>query len=341
MLRMMLAAAVLLILGAPPALAQGVLGTSGDTPRESSAPVETAPEASILTRAILYVQTEQQRLHRALAGAIRTLRDEGSLTAASALISLSFIYGLFHAVGPGHGKAVLSAYLLTQPTALRRSLALAAASSFMQGVTAIVIVFGAVAVFGLALRSSGEVVQWLEAASFALVAAVGLWLAWRAGRSLATHLGLTTHTSHTHTHHHAHHDHEHAHGACGHAHVPTPHQAMQAGSLREMGAIVMSIGIRPCTGAVLVLVFAQAVGMTMAGIAAVLAMSAGTALAVALIALAAVGARDGAWFVTRLDNARVAVAMQGIAFAGGIILALLGTLLAIASATAGPATLLL
>ena len=116
---------------------------------------------------------------------------------------------------------------------------------------------------------------------------------------------------------------------------------MQAGSLKEMAAIVASIGIRPCTGAVLVLVFAQAIGMPFAGIAAVLAMSAGTALAVALIALAAVSARDGAWFVTRLDDVRIAVAMQGLALVGGIALALLGTLLAFASATAGPATLLL
>lgn len=322
------------------AQAQGILGAPPDGAPPAAAEDKqeaSGAEPSFLTRTIVYIQTEQQRLHRALAGAIRAVREEGSIAAAWGLISLSFLYGLFHAAGPGHGKAVLSAYLLTQPTALKRSLALAAASSFMQGVTAIVIVFGAIAIFGLALRSSGAVVQWLEAASFGLVAAVGVWLAWRAGRALAARFGLAPAG---HDHHHHHHSSDHGH-ACGHAHVPAPHQAMEAGSLREMAAIVMSIGIRPCTGAVLVLVFAQAVGMAWAGIAAVLAMSAGTALAVALIALAAVGARDGAWVVTRLDDARIALAMQGIALAGGLVLALLGTLLAFASATAGPGTLLL
>lgn len=108
---------------------------------------------------------------------------------------------------------------------------------------------------------------------------------------------------------------------------------MNAGSLREMIGIVLSIGIRPCSGAILVLVFAQVLGMTFAGIAAVLAMSAGTAIAVALIALAAVGLRDGAWALTRLDNARVEVAAHGLAILGGLLLLVMGTLFAFASAT--------
>ncbi|GAA6156987.1 membrane protein [Pyruvatibacter sp. HU-CL02332] len=322
--------------------------------RQETAPVETAEtpvntevEASFLTRTILYIQSEQQRLHRSLAGAIRTLKDEGSASAAWALIALSFLYGVFHAAGPGHGKAVLSTYLVTQPTALKRSLLLAAASSFMQGVTAIVVVTVIIAIFGLALRTSGVIVQWLEAASFALVAVVGLWLVWRSAKALAPRFGFSLgapgHHHHDHAHGHAHshdhhhdhdHDHDHEHGPdCGHTHFPTPEESMNAGSLREMVGIVLSIGIRPCSGAILVLVFAQVLGMTFAGIAAVLAMSAGTAIAVALIALAAVGLRDGAWALTRLDDARVEVAVHSLAVLGGMLLLVMGTLFAIASAT--------
>ncbi|WP_422363221.1 nickel/cobalt transporter [Pyruvatibacter mobilis] len=319
-----------------PALAQ--LGTDrSTTPQVTETPVS---EPSFLTQTILYIQAEQQRLHRALAGAIRTLKAEGSVTAAWALISLSFLYGVFHAAGPGHGKAVLSTYLVTQPTALKKSLALAAASSFMQGVTAIVVVLGVLTVLGVALRSSGMIVQWLEAASFALVACVGAWLIWRSLRVLFPQLvpagGGHHHHHHDHGHGHGHgHHHDHdcdAHG-CGHTHMPTPQQASAAGSLREMAGVVFSIGVRPCSGAILVLVFAQVAGMTLAGIAAVLAMSAGTALAVALIALAAVGLRDGAWAVTRLDDARVEKAVHGLAIAGGVVLVLMGSLFAYASAT--------
>ena len=297
-------------------------------------------EASFLTQTILYIQTEQQRLHRSLAGAIRTLKDEGSTAAAWTLIALSFLYGVFHAAGPGHGKAVLSAYLVTQPTALKRSLLLAAASSFMQGITAIVLVTGVIAIFGLALRSSGVIVQWLEAASFALVADVGLWLIWRSAKALAPRFGFDMGAAGHHHHHHGHddhghiHDHDHQHGEdCGHTHFPTPAESMQAGSLREMIGIVLSIGIRPCSGAILVLVFAQVLGMTLAGIAAVLAMSAGTAIAVALIALAAVGLRDGAWALTRLDDTRIEVAVHSLAVIGGFLLLVMGTLFAYASAT--------
>ncbi|MEO0962200.1 MAG: nickel/cobalt transporter [Pseudomonadota bacterium] len=325
--------------------------------RPAAAPVESTEtpasagaDASFLTQTILYIQSEQQRLHRSLAGAIRALKEEGSASAAWALIALSFLYGVFHAAGPGHGKAVLSAYLVTQPTALKRSLLLAAASSFMQGITAIVVVTGIIVVFGLALRTSGVIVQWLEAASFALVAVVGLWLIWRSAKALAPRFGLSLGSSgHTHSHHHGHdhnhnhghdhgHHHDHDHGPdcgsdCGHTHFPTPEESMNAGSLREMIGIVLSIGIRPCSGAILVLVFAQVLGMTFAGIAAVLAMSAGTAIAVALIALAAVGLRDGAWALTRLDDARVEVGVHGLAILGGFLLLVMGTLFAIASAT--------
>lgn len=325
-----------------PALAQ--LGTDRSTNPQVTE--TTASDPSFLTQTILYIQAEQQRLHRALAGAIRTLKAEGSVTAAWALISLSFLYGVFHAAGPGHGKAVLSTYLVTQPTALKKSLALAAASSFMQGVTAIVVVMGVLTVLGVALRSSGMIVQWLEAASFALVACVGAWLIWRSLRVLFPQLvpagGGHHHHHHDHGHGHAHdHDHDHAHHhdhdcdahGCGHTHMPTPQQASAAGSLREMAGVVFSIGVRPCSGAILVLVFAQVAGMTLAGIAAVLAMSAGTALAVALIALAAVGLRDGAWAVTRLDDARVEKAVHWLAIAGGVVLVLMGSLFAYASAT--------
>lgn len=306
-------------------------------------PANTDENGSFLTQTILYIQSEQQRLHRSLAGAIRALKDEGSATAAWTLIALSFLYGIFHAAGPGHGKAVLSAYLVTQPTALKRSLLLAAASSFMQGITAIVVVTGIIVIFGLALRTSGVIVQWLEAASFALVAVVGLWLIWRSAKALAPRFGFTLGSSgHTHAHGHGHghdhhehdHGHDHEHGPdCGHTHFPTPEESMKAGSLREMVGIVLSIGIRPCSGAILVLVFAQVLGMTFAGIAAVLAMSAGTAIAVALIALAAVGLRDGAWALTRLDDARVEVGVHSLAILGGLLLLVMGTLFAIASAT--------
>lgn len=340
MLALMLLSSVLPAM--TPALAQ--LGTDRNTTPQVTE--TTASEPSFLTQTILYIQAEQQRLHRALAGAIRTLKAEGSVTAAWALISLSFLYGVFHAAGPGHGKAVLSTYLVTQPTALKKSLALAAASSFMQGVTAIVVVLGILTVLGVALRSSGMIVQWLEAASFALVACVGAWLIWRSLRVLFPQLvpagGGHHHHHHDHGPGHAHdHEHDHAHHhdhncgthGCGHTHMPTPQQASAAGSLREMAGVVFSIGVRPCSGAILVLVFAQVAGMTLAGIAAVIAMSAGTALAVALIALAAVGLRDGAWAVTRLDDARVEKAVHGLAIAGGVVLVLMGSLFAYASAT--------
>ena len=72
----------------------------------------------------LEIQTLQRDLHRQLAAAIQAVRREGA-AAAGTLVVLSFLYGVFHAVGPGHGKVIISTYLLTQESQLRRGVVLA------------------------------------------------------------------------------------------------------------------------------------------------------------------------------------------------------------------------
>lgn len=275
-------------------------------PEASSGQSPSGPWQDLL----IYIHQMQGDLHRRLAGAVRALRGDATGEAAVFLLVLSFLYGVFHAAGPGHGKAVISTYLLANESVVRRGVALAFLAAFMQGLTAIALV-GLLAVLldmgGLRVTASVGV---LESASYALVALVGFWLLWSLLRPLSG-LGRATQA--------------HGHGAdCGHNHAPDPALLSPGGLLSKGWGIVTAIGLRPCSGAVLVLLFTLAQGVFVAGIAATAAMSLGTAVTVSSLAL------------LTLWSKRLAVAAMGqrshwvdtfyrlLGFGGATLLILLG-----------------
>jgi nickel/cobalt transporter (NicO) family protein len=256
------------------------------------------------TRAIAWIITTQRELHQALATALRAVQTDGSI-AAPALVWLGFLYGVFHAAGPGHGKIVITTYLATQKESLGRGIALAATSSLVQGATAIAAVFTTVLLLEQTTRQSQRLAGQIELVSFALVAALGAFLVLRHARRLYQAKTTTPCSS------------------CGHHHSPAPDKT---GFL----AAILSIGLRPCTGAILVLVLAIALDLRTAGIAAVIAMSAGTALTTAALATLATLARDQA---TRLathldtDTTRLTRIADTIALIGGLALLAMGAAL--------------
>ncbi|MGK9168801.1 hypothetical protein KXR53_20975 [Inquilinus limosus] len=271
--------------------------------------------AAAIRAGLPLAMTAQDELHRRLAGALRAVREDGA--AAWGLVALSFAYGVFHAVGPGHGKAVISTYLATQRSRPGHALLLAALSSLAQGAAAILLVELAIGLLGLPFRRAEAAGNDLEAAGFALVALIGAYLGlshglrlWR-GRSGGAA----------------------GHGACGHDHGWTPgHPEHDAGpaSLRRLLGIVVSVGIRPCNGAILVLVLSRALQLRWTGIAAVLAMSVGTAATVYALALLSQHARRTALRLLAAlpeGSARQGAIADAMGLLGGLILLTLGLLL--------------
>ncbi|TLF50624.1 sodium:proton antiporter [Halomonas urmiana] len=253
----------------------------------------------------------QRDLHRALTEAVTTLAAVPSATAWLSLLGLSFGYGVFHAAGPGHGKAVLGTYLLSQGGALRRALLLSCLASLLQALVAIALVTVLVHGLGWLTRQAMGSVVWLEQASYLLVAMLGLWLCWRAlARSRLPWQAAA-------------HDHEHDHHECDCAHHLTPQQAED---WRSALAVVASIGMRPCSGSVLLVGAASLLGHYWAGVLAVLAMAVGTALTVSALALASVMARR--WAEGRLQRSLqgsgIARCLRLAGFAGGLLILLLG-----------------
>jgi ABC-type nickel/cobalt efflux system permease component RcnA len=300
--------------------------------RPSAAPLQArGPFGSLLS----WVAQTQQKMQRQLANAVKRLKQGNALGAGLFLAGLSFVYGVVHAAGPGHGKAIISSYVIANEETVRRGILISFLAAGLQGLTAVALV----GIMLIALNATGfQVNDWvkqLETVSYGLVFLVGFYLLvtvlirlWRRrqSREEAAH-------DHGHHHHHHHHDHDHENcEACGH--IVDARDVAGPLSWRKILAVVVSVGIRPCSGAVLVLIFALTQGLFWAGVAATFAMAFGTAITVAVLATLALGSRE---LALRLGggNARWVDAVWTISAIGGAFLVMMLGLLMFA-ASLGP-----
>jgi ABC-type nickel/cobalt efflux system permease component RcnA len=298
-----------------------------------------------------WLLARQSEFYREISSTIRAAKSDGS--AVWTLLTISFAYGIFHAAGPGHGKAVISSYLVANQETARRGIALSFASALMQSLVAVAIVAVCAWLLNATAKTMCSAEKAIEIASYALIAAFGARLVWTKGGSFIRALQVSqpvpamaavAHHHHDHSHHHDHHHHDDAHGHahaqghvhadrhahdhshahdehCGHSHGPEPAELAGPGGWRRGLAAIFAVGVRPCSGAILVLVFALAQGLFWAGIAATLVMGIGTAITVATIAVIAVTAKDLARRLSSGSEGGGTLFMRGIEFgAAGLVL---------------------
>ncbi len=345
-------AAILLLPSAIDAVAQG---TPFGMPRPTAKP---APPPDGIVGWILAKQAEFSLAMRAM---LRNAKADGS--AVWGLLGLSFLYGIFHAAGPGHGKAVISSYVVANHETWRRGVVLSFASAFLQAFVAVAFVVIAAWVFNATMATMCTSERYIEIVSYALIALIGLRLVWVKGRAMfSTWRGMSRplhavgaavtphdhkHGDHHHDHKHDHgdhhhhhddghhhHDHHHHHGdehasAWGHAHGPEPQDLAGPGGWRRGLSAIVAVGLRPCSGAILVLVFALAQGMLWAGVAATFVMGLGTAITVAAIATVAVGARELAGRFASSQSGYGMLALRGLETAAAVVILAFGSLLLI------------
>jgi nickel/cobalt exporter len=316
-----------------------------------------------------WILAKQAEFYRMMSGTIRAAKSDGS--AAWTLLGISFLYGIFHAAGPGHGKAVISSYLVANNETWKRGVALSFASAIVQAFTAIAIVGVAAILLGATAKMMGDTVRVIEEVSYALIILIGLRLLWVKGRAFLRllrerpHDHDHTHHAHAHVHAHAdHHDHAHnhhdhghddhkhdhapahAHGhgpdhhhhghdhdhddeghAWGHAHAPEPSELGGKHWLRRGLAAIVAVGLRPCSGAIIVLVFALAQGLFWVGVASTFVMGLGTAITVATIATIAVGARGFAGRIAKAKPGAGLLLLRGLETAAAVVIVAFGGLL--------------
>jgi ABC-type nickel/cobalt efflux system permease component RcnA len=281
-----------------------------------------------------WILAKQAEFYRMLSGLIRAAKADGS--AAYTLLGVSFLYGVFHAAGPGHGKAVISSYLVANNETWRRGIVLSFASAVLQAVTAIIIVGVAAALLGATAKAMGNTVRVIEIASYALILLIGLRLLWVKGWALLRAMGFSDgkyaqdHAhGHGHGHHHHHHDHDHDHNASAwsHGHAPEPSELAGAHWLKRGLTAIIAVGLRPCSGAIIVLVFALAQGLFWVGVASTFVMGLGTAITVAAIATLAVGARGLAGKLAKAKPGAGLIILRGLETAAALVIVLFGAAL--------------
>ena len=251
----------------------------------------------------------QREVQNGMAASLRALRA-GDTSALIGLWTLCLTYGFVHAAGPGHGKLVIGGYALGVRVSPRKLAGLAAASSLAQALVAVVFVAVAVAVLGWGRAQLVDVAdQTMAPLSYALVAVLGVWIAQRGARKLWRKPDVNSH-----------HGHEVC-SDCGHAHGPTVAQAEAVRSWRDAAAVIAVIAIRPCTGAIFLLILTYALGLFWVGIIGAFVMGIGTAALTALVAFAAAGAREST--LAQAASAKGTATLLAIAeCAAGLLIAL-------------------
>ncbi|WP_058913228.1 nickel/cobalt transporter [Entomohabitans teleogrylli] len=248
------------------------------------------------------------------------------------LMGFSFIYGVLHALGPGHGKLVITAWLATHPSRLKSSLWLTFCASLLQGLVAIALVVVVLTLLQLPARQLHQSNFWLEKGSYLLVGVLGMMLCWRALKRLRLLLRnpqkfrafVACHQHHENC-------------GCGHQHLPTREQMQHSDDWRARLMIILSMGMRPCSGAVMVLLFSKVIGVFSWGMAAAMAMAAGTSLTISALALLVHSFRS---LAVRLSGDKTPalwrqVGWATLALTGGVVLVVTALVMWMSAAPAG------
>jgi nickel/cobalt exporter len=259
-----------------------------------------------------------------------------------------------HAAGPGHGKAILASYMMANERSLKLGAVMALMAALLQALVAIGLLGAAGFVFNATASEMNRAADWLALASYCGITGIGLMLVWRKGGSLigavsryfargkafrsapayagvpwrrpafslsgaafraAPPAGVKASTE-----------------GCGHAHAPDPDQ-LNGGPLSWCNAAgtVLAAGARPCSGAILVLVFALAQGLFAAGIAATFAMALGVAVTTGALAWMAVFAKSAAMRLAAGEDSRLALVARGFEFAAALAVLAFGVALMVAA----------
>ena len=312
-----------------------------NTSRVSIVNQSTKSELSYWQSLTIWINQKQIVLSKTLSDYLQKFQQTNDYSFAVFLIGISFLYGLVHAAGPGHGKVVVSSYIMANNQTLRRGIFLSFLSSFVQGTVAVSLV----AIPAFIYSASGSTIKKLglqfTQLSYVLIILLGTYLLttilyrkWQTVTQVNNHNHSHASSSHDHDQSHHHHDHDHDENCgCGHSHIPSADQLQGKWDIAKIISLVLSVGLRPCTGALYVLALALIKGVFWVGALSVYAMALGTAITISLVTIAVVSGRSFAFFSVKQESRFGSYLYDVCTIGGAIVIILFGSLLLSSSFT--------
>jgi nickel/cobalt transporter (NicO) family protein len=314
-----LAIACMAILAVPgPAPANPFTSAPDPSPKAASEGAQQPPEVerawapvALLGRALLTFQREANRM---ITGHMKAIRDGGTPVPLLIGIMLAFAYGVVHALGPGHGKLVVVSYFLSREARIGRGLLMGLQIAICHVLSAMVVVALADLLLRQALGGPPAEVAGVRLASYGLIALIGMvMLAQAASRSWLRRQGIEV-----------------GHACCDHGRESHHHAdaRSEAGARAQEGALSLGVGLVPCTGAVLILLYALANGILLAGALLALAIAAGMAITMGALGVLSVVARNAvAGRIEAAGNAGAGTLAVVGDYAGALLITLIGAAL--------------
>jgi nickel/cobalt transporter (NicO) family protein len=262
---------------------------------------------------IQFIQQGQHFFRETIIGELQNINLQSSLFSGFNLVCAAFVYGILHAVGPGHGKVIVSSYVLASNHNVSRGLMMVMLSSLMQAIVAIIVVISFYYILNLARAQAEYATNILEIISYTIVSIIGFNLVWRGIKEFLKYAN-----------HRANHHHDGNNKCCAHSHFPhsQAHSSLKLSSF-DFISIIFSIGIRPCSGAVLVLFLACMLGLVLPGIMAVMAMALGTAITTSLLVIITANSKSA--LLNKFDAAdrQIHIVHGAMNLCGGILVILM------------------
>lgn len=282
-------------MAAAPARADSLRGDVSPADRTA-----TANGPSLLRRGMAQFVRLQRDVNRALSDGIVAIKDGRSTTAALVAMLIAFAYGVLHALGPGHGKAVILGYFLARDGSVLRGLRMGAQIALLHVISAVVIVVGVHWLLAVSFAQPIDQLQVLKVFSYGAIAIIGAVMLGRALWAVKRSAGAPAH------------DHD-----CHHRHRDGAHDLLS-----------IAVGLIPCSGAVLVLIYALANGLLLSGLVMTACIAVGMALTLSAIGIAAVWMRARAVGAGQAAApARRPVVQAGLDLLGPALITALGALL--------------
>jgi nickel/cobalt exporter len=241
----------------------------------------------------------QQQLNQKMAELTREARERGSLRPFLTLVVIAFLYGVLHAAGPGHGKAVATFYLLSGGRKLLRGIFLGASIASLHGLSGVALVLAVHFVLKTAITGSLEAVtRTTQLISYSLIALLGAVLLIK---SLISWYAQ--------------------HGSDG---------SNQRAGLEEKGQnplpMALALGVIPCPGVVLVMLFCLSINMVGLGLLLAFFLILGMATTVSAVGVAALAGKNLALGAVERRHKTVEILQHGIETAAALLITALGLL---------------